>query len=144
MKRLVIAAPSDREFLNGYYESGAIRDGVSSSIWLQRVNATLAQRFPALFSTDASAFPLDVIMVFAFQGSGNVRNRSLYEAWLLGLPDHATITFQDACKACAVFKAERGWTDPYDAIAASLFKLSTAQWDRLEPANPNDHSWRKE
>ncbi len=124
-----IAGPVDRAFLSGW----------PSAAWTRRLNAELEMRYPEVFSSDASAFPLDVWIVVAFDRTGQERVRSLYEAWLLGLPEHATITFQDTLKPGAIFRAEQAYTDPYDAIAAAVFKLTAQQLENLDPANPNDH-----
>lgn len=132
-----MSSPVDHAFLEGY----------PSEAWTRKLNQELAARYPALFSSDVSAFPLDVWIVVAFDRSGREcfarygpeRIRSLYEAWLLGLPEHAAVTFHDTVTQGAVFPAVQAYTDPYDAIAAAVFKLTEAQLEGLEPANPNDH-----
>lgn len=106
---------------------------------LDGLNAELERRYPQLFSTSKLAFPLDVVICGAFS-SGRVRTRSLYEAWCIGLPEHAILE-GDWYHDGMLFKAEEGWISPYDAIAAALFKLSAEQFEGLEPANPNDHFW---
>lgn len=132
-----MSSPIDHAFLEGY----------PSETWMRHLNEELAARCPAVFSADASAFPLDVWIVVAFDRGGREcfarhgpeRIRSLYEAWLLGLPEHATITFHDTVTQGALFRADQAYTDPYDAIAAAVFKLSPEQLENLDPANPNDH-----
>lgn len=128
-KAYSMASPIDHAFLEGW----------PSAAWTRKLNAELEMRYPEVFSSDASAFPLDVWLVVAFDAAGPQRVRSLYEAWLLGVPEHATITFHDTVTEGAIFQAEQAHTDPYDAIAAAVFKLSAEQLENLEPANPNDH-----
>lgn len=102
-------------------------------------NEELSRRYPNLFSTDKTAFPLDIVVIAAFDPSGCERTRTMYEAWLIGLPEHSDIYKNYGKKA--IFPPEKGWLSPYDAIAAALFKLSVEQFEGLEPANPNDHIW---
>lgn len=129
-----MASPRDQAFLAGY----------PGAEWLRRVNSELAARYPSLFSREADAFPLDVVVEILFDGSGNKRIRSLCEAWLLGIPEHASITYHDTVTDDAIFKAEEGFLDPHDAIAAAVSKLTEAQLEWLEPANPRDHEWLEE
>ena len=126
-----MASPRDQAFLAGY----------PGPDWLRRINSELAARYPSLFSPEADAFPLDVVVEILFDGSGNTRRRSLCEAWLLGIPEHASITYHDTVTDDAIFKAEEGFLDPHDAIAAAVSKLTEAQLEGLEPANPRDHEW---
>lgn len=130
-KLYTMSSPVEHAFLADYPSEG----------WLAKVNADLAAKYPNLFSNDSSAWPIDLVMEVIFDGTGQQRTYSLYEAWILGLPEHALITFGDTVNAGAIFKAQRGFVSPLDAIAAALLKLSPEQWEGLEPANPNDHSW---
>ena len=126
-----IAAPVDQSFLNGY----------GTKRWIREVNDELIRRHPNLFSDDETAFPVDIVMGMLYDGNGRQRSRSLYEAWLVGLPEHANITPEDCYKNGGIFQAEQGYCDPYDTIAAALFKVNSSQLDWIEPANPEDYEW---
>jgi len=107
---------------------------------LDNLNAELAQRYPALFSIDEKAFPLDIVLSCLQDTAKGVRLHSLFEAWILGIPEHADIPGSNSeCRK--IIPAEEGFLIPYDAIAAAVFKLSDEQWKGLEPANPDDHAW---
>lgn len=99
------------------------------------LNAELAARYPGIFTTDESGFPLDVVMIGLYvKGYPPVRTR--FEAWLVGLPEHADIKGY-----IGFFKPSEVFLDPYDAIAAAVFKVSYEQFGGLAPANPKDHDW---
>lgn len=102
------------------------------------LNAELTSRYPRLFTTDESGFPLDIVMIGLYR-MGNPVVRMRFESWCVGLPEHANIDWRQR-----VFKPSEAFLDPYDAIAAALFKLTDKQFEGLEPANPNDHNWLEE
>lgn len=122
--------PSDWEFLDGY----------PGEEWLHRVNAELSNRYPNLFSMEDDAFPVDAVMALVHDPVGGGRIKTVYEAWLLGVPFHAEIITEDFREG-RIFKADRAFLDPHEALAASLFKLSESDWEGLEKGNPNDFSW---
>lgn len=126
-----IANPIDQTFLRGY----------GSKRWIREINDELVRRYPNLFSNDETAFPVDLLMEMMYDGSGRRRTRSLYEAWLVGLPEHADITIGDCVNPGRLFKAKQAYTNPYDAIAAAIFKEDASRLDWMEPANPSDYEW---
>lgn len=128
-----MASPSDIAFLDGY----------PSGDWLWRLNNELSTRFPSLFSNDSEAFPVDAVLCIAYDGIGANRKESISEAWLLGLPQHGSLTTTDCNGKTALFNAKEGFTSHYDALAAALFKLSPPQWDQLARSNPDDFAWLK-
>ena len=104
---------------------------------MEFLNAELASRYPDLFTTDESGFPLDIAMIGLYtQGYPFVRTR--FEAWCIGLPEHANVGWNYAFQASEVF------LDPYDSIADAVFQLTDEQFEGLEPANPKDHDWLEE
>lgn len=105
---------------------------------LTLLNAELEELYPNLFSSDESAFPLDIVLLMAWSPASDPVE-SLYEAWVVGLPEHAVLEGWRA--RGGIFRAEEGYTDPHDAIAAALFKLTDGQFEGLAPANPRDHDW---
>ena len=107
----------------------------------EALSGELSQRYPNLFSADPGAFPLDVIVLMA-RSPDPASMATCFEAWLVGLPEHAALA--DARKPGGIFRADRGYPSPWDAIAAALFKLSDNQFEGLEPANPLDHAWLEE
>ena len=131
--KYVMASRSDLDFLSGY----------PTKDWLWHLNSELANRYPSLFSLSDDAFPVDVLLVMLYDGEGTYRRESLCEAWILGLPQHGSLTRNDCAMKGGVFKAEEGFTSPYDALAAAPFKLSEWQWEELQPSNPNDFAWLK-
>lgn len=110
---------------------------------IQDLNMALEALYPHLFSTEESAFPLDVLLVMACNRDEKPPMKAISEAWLIGLPEHANLVGNEYYNDGKLFPAERGWLSPYEATAAALFKLTSEQWDGLEPANPYDHSWIK-
>lgn len=104
---------------------------------MEFLNAELASRYPALFTTDGSGFPLDIAMIGLYT-KGNPVVRTRFEAWCIGLPEHAFTGWSYALTPSEVF------LDPYDSIAAAVFKLTDEQFEGLEPANPKDHEWLEE
>ena len=123
---------ADLDFLSGY----------PAQDWLWHLNSELANRYPSLFSLSDDAFPVDVFVVMLYDGRGTHRSETLYEAWILGVPQHGSLTRKCRRKG-EVFKGEEGFTSPYDALVAALFKLSAWQWEELQPSNPNDFAWLK-
>lgn len=101
------------------------------------LNAELATRYPNLFTSDESGFPLDLTMIGLYKKDNPVE-RTRFEAWCVGLPEHANIGWEN------VFKPSEVFLDPYEAVAAALFKLTDEQFEGLEPANPKDHDWLEE
>lgn len=98
------------------------------------LNAELASRYPALFTTSWSGFPVEIAMVALYtEKSPEVRTR--FEAWLVGLPDNPNGA------GMPVFMPTEAFLDPYDAIAAAFFKLTDAQFRGLEATEPGDHRW---
>ena len=121
---------SDKQFLHSYWRNA------------KALNAELERRYPKLFSSSPSAFPLDVLLGYLADTTPGQRRNSLYEAWLFGLPEHANPPEEDddgETPDCLVRK--EAFRDPFDAIAAALFKLSKEEFEKLEPANPKDHRW---
>lgn len=116
-----LGEPEAREFMRHREDAGYI-------------NAELARRYPGLFTAEESGFPLEVAMIGLVTTSDPVV-RTRFEAWLVGLPEHATRTGWGA------FMPEEVHLSPYDAIAAAMFKLTDEQFEGLEPANPKDHEW---
>ena len=139
------------------------------------INGELSRRFPNLFTTDPSGFPLTILLCGAFGTTrgpeGVVQPKTIYEAWLIGIPEHAdlkneydpdtflatlrqsltyakdlhlTIAISPLTPDPRAFPQTEAFTDPYDAFAASLFKLSPEQWESLDPANPDDYLWLSE
>lgn len=104
---------------------------------MESLNAELASRYPALFTTDESGFPLDIAMIGLYSKVNPVA-RTRFEAWCIGLPEHAFTGWSYALAPSEVF------LDPYDSIAATVFKLTDEQFEGLEPANPKDHDWLEE
>ena len=106
------------------------------------LNAELASRYSALFTTDESGFPLDIAMIGLYTKSDCTKSdpvvRTRFEAWCIGLPEHANVRLQH------VFSTSEVFLDPYDSIAAAVFKLTDEQFEGLEPANPKDHEWLEE
>lgn len=124
---------TDRTFLNRYrHDMGAL-------------NRELERRYPNLFSTEESAFPLDVLVTILFDSTVGERRNSLFEGWLIGVPEHAHIIEKNPDGSTpAYFPATEAFTDPCEAIAAALFKLTDAQFEGLERANPRDYEWLEE
>lgn len=101
---------------------------------MDSLNAQLASRYPNLFTTESSGFPLDVAMLgFYVPQNAPPFTRARFEAWLMGLPEDAV--------QLRIFEAEEAFLDPYEAVAAAVFKLTDEQFEGLEPANPKDHEW---
>lgn len=122
--------PSDWEFLDGY----------PGEEWIQGVNAELSNRYPNLFSMGDDAFPVDAVLALVHDPVGGERIKTVFEAWLLGVPFHAEIITEDF-RDGRIFKADRAFMDPHDALSAALFKLSESDWEGLEKSNPDDFSW---
>lgn len=98
------------------------------------LNAELASRYPALFTTSWSGFPVEIAMVGLFTESRPV-TRTRFEAWIVGLPEH------DNAAGKMLFTPSEVYLDPYAAIAASLFKLSDTQFRGLAATEPGDFRW---
>lgn len=124
---------TDRTFLKLYWhDMGAL-------------NRELERRYPNLFSSEESAFPLDVLLTILFDSTVGERKNSLFEGWLIGVPEHAKIVEKYPDGSTPVyFPAAEAFTDPCEAIAAALFKLTDEEFRGLEPANPRDYEWLEE
>lgn len=101
------------------------------------LNAELERRYPGLFTTEEGGFPLEIATIGLYTQSDPVV-RTRFEAWLVGLPEHAALKWVVGPK---VFPASEVFLDPYEAIAAALFKLTDEQFEGLVPPNPKDHEW---
>ena len=101
----------------------------------------LAYLYPTVFSTDSDAFPIDIAVCCAHSRFGTHRSRPIYEGFVIGLPEHASLGGWDFQKPGVVFPAVEAFADPLEAVAAALFKLTPEQIEGLEPSNPNDHDW---
>ena len=101
------------------------------------LTAELARRYPNAFSTDAGAFPLDIVICGAWTKPGFRISAPVYEAFALGLPEHAQLAGWKSNDE-GVFETSEGFADPVDAVAAALFRLSAEQLDGIQPMNPKD------
>ena len=77
---------------------------------------------------------MEIAMIGLFTESRPV-TRTRFEAWIVGLPEH------DNAAGKMLFTPSEVYLDPYDAIAASLFKLSNTQFRGLEATEPGDFRW---
>ncbi len=112
---------------------------------MDALNRELERHYPNLFSTEESAFPLDVVVTIVFDSTLGKRKNSLYEGWLVGVPEHARIVEKKADgRAPDYFPATEAFTNPCEAIAAALFKLGDEEFEGLERANPRDYEWLEE
>lgn len=101
---------------------------------MKSLNAQLASRYPNLFTAESSGFPLDIAMVGLYVPHNTPPfTRVRFEAWLMGLPEDAV--------QLRIFEAGEVFLDPYEAVAAAVFKLTDEQFEGLVPANPKDHDW---
>lgn len=116
-----------------------LRAILGESIWqcfrnVSILNAELASRYPNLFTTKESGFPLALAMI-GFYSVENPDIKTCYEAWIIGLPDDG--------EWVRSLQSEEAFCDAYDASAASLFKLTSEQFKGLEPAAPGRRIWQE-
>lgn len=102
------------------------------------LTAELAHRYPNAFSTASDAFPLDIVICGAWTKPGFRISAPVYEAFALGLPEHAQLAGWQPRNNGGVFETSEAFADPVDAVAAAVFRLSAEQLDGLQPMNPND------